>query len=87
MNAADTALTTRTDSCGKFNGSCGVLVDGAPRFGACFQAHIEQGPVPEDRGVVIGVVTGALGQRWDHVVLTGLEAHAGPTAIDRKSVV
>jgi N-carbamoyl-L-amino-acid hydrolase len=55
------------------------VADGAPRFGAYFEAHIEQGPVLEDSGDVIGVVTGALGQRWYDVELTGLEAHAGPT--------
>jgi N-carbamoyl-L-amino-acid hydrolase len=55
------------------------VADGAPRFGAYFEAHIEQGPVLEDSGDVIGVVTGALGQRWYDVQVTGLEAHAGPT--------
>ncbi len=59
-----------------------ALADGAPRFGAFFEAHIEQGPVLEDAGDVIGVVTGALGQRWYDVVVTGLEAHAGPTPMD-----
>jgi beta-ureidopropionase / N-carbamoyl-L-amino-acid hydrolase len=58
-----------------------ALADGAPRFGAFFEAHIEQGPVLEDTGT-IGVVTGALGQRWYDVVVTGQEAHAGPTPMD-----
>ncbi len=53
--------------------------DGAPRFGAYFEAHIEQGPVLEDADIPLGVVTGALGQRWYDVVVTGQEAHAGPT--------
>src|SRR5690606_31670992 len=48
---------------------------GAPRFGAYFEAHIEQGPVLEDAGIVIGAVTGALGQRWYDVVVSGMEAH------------
>ncbi|THF66618.1 Zn-dependent hydrolase [Pseudothauera nasutitermitis] len=52
---------------------------GAPRFGAYFEAHIEQGPVLEDAGIVIGAVTGALGQRWYDVTVSGMEAHAGPT--------
>ncbi|CAN5459777.1 Zn-dependent hydrolase [soil metagenome] len=52
---------------------------GAPRFAAYFEAHIEQGPVLEDADVVIGAVTGALGQRWYDVTVTGQEAHAGPT--------
>nr|WP_315845043.1 Zn-dependent hydrolase [uncultured Achromobacter sp.] len=47
--------------------------------GAYFEAHIEQGPVLEAADTVIGVVTAALGQRWYDVVLTGVEAHAGPT--------
>ena len=46
---------------------------------AYFEAHIEQGPVLEDAGKVIGVVTGGLGQRWFNLTLTGMEAHAGPT--------
>jgi N-carbamoyl-L-amino-acid hydrolase len=46
---------------------------------AYFEAHIEQGPVLEREGKTIGVVTGTLGVRWFDVVLTGEEAHAGPT--------
>jgi len=56
-----------------------AIADGAPRLGAYFEAHIEQGPVLEDAGVTIGVVTGALGQRWYDVTVQGMEAHAGPT--------
>jgi N-carbamoyl-L-amino-acid hydrolase len=48
-------------------------------IGAYFEAHIEQGPVLEDAGVTIGVVTGVLGLRWYDCVVTGMEAHAGPT--------
>ena len=48
-------------------------------FAAYFEAHIEQGPILEDRDLPIGVVPGALGQRWYDVVVTGMEAHAGPT--------
>jgi N-carbamoyl-L-amino-acid hydrolase len=53
-------------------------VGGRP-IGAYFEAHIEQGPVLEDEGIPIGVVTGALGQRWFDVEVTGMDAHAGPT--------
>jgi beta-ureidopropionase / N-carbamoyl-L-amino-acid hydrolase len=56
-----------------------ALSAGAPRFAAYFEAHIEQGPVLEEAGIVIGAVTGALGQRWYDVTVTGCEAHAGPT--------
>jgi N-carbamoyl-L-amino-acid hydrolase len=56
-----------------------AVASGAPVFGAYFEAHIEQGPVLEASGDTIGVVTGALGQRWYDVTVTGMEAHAGPT--------
>lgn len=46
---------------------------------AYFEAHIEQGPILEDTGNTIGIVTGALGQRWFDVTVTGMNAHAGPT--------
>jgi N-carbamoyl-L-amino-acid hydrolase len=48
-------------------------------LGAYFEAHIEQGPVLEDEKKTIGVVQGALGQRWYDVTVTGQDAHAGPT--------
>jgi N-carbamoyl-L-amino-acid hydrolase len=46
---------------------------------AYFEAHIEQGPILDAERKTIGVVTGALGQRWFDAVLTGRESHAGPT--------
>ncbi|CAM3686946.1 Hydantoin utilization protein C [Pseudomonas reidholzensis] len=47
--------------------------------GAYFEAHIEQGPILEDQQKTIGVVLGALGQKWFDLTLRGVEAHAGPT--------
>jgi N-carbamoyl-L-amino-acid hydrolase len=47
--------------------------------GAYFEAHIEQGPILEDQHKTIGVVLGALGQKWFDLTLKGVEAHAGPT--------
>lgn len=49
-----------------------------------FEAHIEQGPVLFDEEITIGVVVGARGQRWYDVELTGVEAHAGPTPMDKR---
>ncbi|WP_136067517.1 Zn-dependent hydrolase [Modicisalibacter radicis] len=49
---------------------------------AYFEAHIEQGPILEDSERTIGVVIGALGQRWFDLTLTGMEAHAGPTPMN-----
>ena len=46
---------------------------------ACFEAHIEQGPILEAEELTIGVVTVAQGQRWYELVYTGQESHAGPT--------
>ncbi|SDH45087.1 N-carbamoyl-L-amino-acid hydrolase [Pseudomonas benzenivorans] len=53
-------------------------VTGHP-VGAYFEAHIEQGPILEEQGRTIGVVLGALGQKWFDLSLKGVEAHAGPT--------
>jgi N-carbamoyl-L-amino-acid hydrolase len=46
---------------------------------AYVELHIEQGPVLEDEGVTIGVVTGVQGISWTELVLTGQSAHAGTT--------
>jgi len=59
-------------------GYAGDAPTGTP-IGAYFEAHIEQGPILEDTANTIGVVTGALGQRWYDVTVTGMNAHAGPT--------
>lgn len=53
-----------------------------PAIDSYFEAHIEQGPVLEDAGRTIGIVTGALGQRWFDCEVTGFEAHAGPTPME-----
>ncbi|WP_373717199.1 Zn-dependent hydrolase [Roseateles sp.] len=60
-------------------GYIGSQVPGEHPVGAYFETHIEQGPVLEDHGITIGVVTGVLGIRWYDCVVTGMEAHAGPT--------
>ncbi|WP_193369287.1 Zn-dependent hydrolase [Pelagibius marinus] len=51
---------------------------------AFFEAHIEQGPILEAEKKTIGVVTGAQGQRWFEVTLTGAESHAGTTPMNRR---
>ena len=52
------------------------------RLGAYLEAHIEQGPMLEDTKTTIGVVQGALGQRWFDAVISGQDAHAGPTPME-----
>ena len=60
-------------------GYVGSQEPGDHPIGAYFESHIEQGPVLEDNARTIGVVTGVLGIRWYDCVVTGMEAHAGPT--------
>src|SRR5579862_1006213 len=52
---------------------------GAHKFSAMFELHIEQGPILEDEGRMIGVVQGVQGMRWYEVTVTGQEAHTGAT--------
>jgi N-carbamoyl-L-amino-acid hydrolase len=51
---------------------------------AAFELHIEQGPILEAQDMTIGVVSGAQGQRWYEVELTGRSAHAGTTPMDHR---
>ena len=44
-----------------------------------FEAHIEQGPILENHGNPIGVVTGGQAIRWLDVEVIGIAAHAGTT--------
>jgi N-carbamoyl-L-amino-acid hydrolase len=65
-------------------GYAGSEAVGGRPVAAFFEAHIEQGPILEAEKKTIGVVAGAQGQRWYEVVLTGQEAHAGPTPMRRR---
>jgi N-carbamoyl-L-amino-acid hydrolase len=60
-------------------GYLGEQVPGQHPIGAYFETHIEQGPVLEDADKVIGVVPAVMGLSWYDCVVTGMEAHAGPT--------
>ena len=51
---------------------------------ASFEAHIEQGPVLEQRAKTIGVVTGVQHMSRHEVIVEGQEAHAGPTPMDMR---
>jgi N-carbamoyl-L-amino-acid hydrolase len=82
---------SRTDSSGRTIGEelarigyDGVLPVGRRKFGAFFEAHIEQGPILYESGTTIGIVSGAQAQRWYNVAVTGQEAHAGPTPMGRR---
>jgi N-carbamoyl-L-amino-acid hydrolase len=46
---------------------------------AYLELHIEQGPVLEDEGFVIGAVEGITGLAWTEIAISGRAAHAGTT--------
>ena len=52
---------------------------GARKMHAFFELHIEQGPILEAEGKVIGVVTHGQGLSWTQVTITGRESHTGST--------
>jgi N-carbamoyl-L-amino-acid hydrolase len=51
---------------------------------AYIEAHIEQGPLLEQEGRTIGVVTGIQGLRWFNVEVFGETAHAGTTPVEAR---
>lgn len=65
-------------------GYAGNEAMGGREIHAAFELHIEQGPILEAQDITIGVVTGAQGQRWYEVELTGRSAHAGTTPMDHR---
>ena len=52
---------------------------GSRKLKAFFELHIEQGPILEAEGKVIGVVTHGQGLRWIQCTVTGKESHTGST--------
>lgn len=48
-------------------------------FDAYFEAHIEQGPILEDAGLPVGLVTGGQAICWLDIEVRGQAAHAGTT--------
>jgi N-carbamoyl-L-amino-acid hydrolase len=70
---------------------CGVELDRMPeaRGGlagalAYIELHIEQGPVLEEMGLPLAVVTGTLGVERHVVRFRGQAAHAGPTPMEKR---
>lgn len=57
----------------------GSIPVGTQKFQAMFELHIEQGPILEAEGKMIGVVTGVQGMRWYEVTVRGQESHTGAT--------
>ncbi|NDW06913.1 Zn-dependent hydrolase [Jiella pacifica] len=57
---------------------------GERKMHAFFELHIEQGPILEDEGIDIGVVTHGQGLYWLEVTLTGKESHTGSTPMYKR---
>jgi N-carbamoyl-L-amino-acid hydrolase len=57
---------------------------GERKIHAFFELHIEQGPILEDEGIDIGVVTHGQGLKWLQVTLTGNPAHTGSTPMPKR---
>jgi beta-ureidopropionase / N-carbamoyl-L-amino-acid hydrolase len=64
-------------------GFAGAEPVGGTPVAAYFEAHIEKGPILERRASR-SASSGAQGQRWYEVTVTGQEAHAGPTPMPRR---
>ena len=87
---------SRTDRAGKTFGEelkrigyRGAEKAGARKFAGMFELHIEQGPILEHEGRMIGVVQGAQGVRWYDITITGQDAHAGamPMALRKNALL
>lgn len=62
----------------QLGGRVGTFVDPA-QFSAFLEMHIEQGPVLDQAGEAIGVVTGIVGLRQMQITIKGQQNHAGTT--------
>lgn len=60
-------------------GYAGPLPCPGPAPHAFVELHIEQGPLLEANGVLIGVVTGVQGISWQELTIVGQSNHAGTT--------
>ena len=57
---------------------------GERKLHALYELHIEQGPILEDEGIDIGVVTHGQGLLWLQVTLIGRESHTGSTPMPKR---
>ncbi len=51
---------------------------------AFLELHIEQGPILENKNILIGAVDGVQGISWTNVIFTGQSNHAGTTPMDMR---
>jgi N-carbamoyl-L-amino-acid hydrolase len=60
-------------------GYAGTAPVGGRTVDAYFELHIEQGPLLDDKGIPVGVVSGTYGVRGMAIEIRGETAHSGPT--------
>ncbi len=65
-------------------GYAGDLPVPGRRLHAALEAHIEQGPLLEEKGYEVGIVTGVQGQISFDVRVLGMEAHSGSTPMSMR---
>jgi allantoate deiminase len=84
LQRADPAGTTVATAMREFGVDPGEVAAAAAldRVGAYLELHIEQGPVLDQTGIDIGVVTAIVGLVALHVTLHGQANHAGTTPMD-----
>jgi beta-ureidopropionase / N-carbamoyl-L-amino-acid hydrolase len=61
--------------------AAGDMTPGTIKPRAFLELHIEQGPILDSEGPIIGAVTGVQGIRWFEITLEGESNHAGTTPI------
>lgn len=66
-------------------GYCGDIESRAFPIDSAFELHIEQGPILEQGGFQIGVVTGVQAMRWYDLAINGTPCHAGTTPMHTRS--
>jgi allantoate deiminase len=77
--------TALADAVREWGGDPAAIADGRRRpeeLIGYFEVHIEQGPVLDDRGLPLGVVTGIAGQTRARVAFSGRAGHAGTTPME-----
>jgi len=65
-------------------GYAGQAPVGGRNIDAYFELHIEQGPILDEKGIPVGVVTGGFEVRGVIVEVRGETAHAGPTPMAQR---
>jgi len=83
LMTADDAGETVAEALGE-TFQIGFLTPGPRDWAAWIEPHIEQGPILEQSGAAIGIVTGTVQARYFHLTINGAASHAGATTMERR---